>query len=195
MLAAVNAQRKRKLGDVPLTDVFAAVSAGTPPSVSLHAHATQSNTVLHRPHLPQITDCGLSITQGALLQGPCEQGKKLKVSEVPVMLSHRYVLLLPSGEASVMVRLRPSADDPGCMAVTRLPALRPGQPPPGPLLGGRQPGHHPAPAHPLRLRGQRARTRAPAPAAGGGASASSGPSQLGTRLKPSSCRPGPDTTV
>ena len=85
------------------------------------------------------------------------------------------------------------------MTLTRLPTLRPGQSPPGPLLGGRQPGHHPAPAHPLRLRGQRARTRAPAPAAGGGASASSGPSQLGARLKsrfkPASCRPGPDTTV
>uniref|UniRef100_A0A8C5AVN3 Hypoxia-inducible factor 1-alpha n=2 Tax=Gadus morhua TaxID=8049 RepID=A0A8C5AVN3_GADMO len=80
MLAAVNAQRKRKLGDVPLTDVFAA---------------------------------------GALLQGPCEQGKKLKVSEVPVMLSHRYVLLLPSDLASLL--LGPSSEG-GSPAIT-LPQL------------------------------------------------------------------------
>ena len=104
MLAAQNAQRKRKLGDVPLTEVFEAVSADTPPSVSLHPHTTQSSAVLHLPHLPQISECGLSVSQGALLQGPCEQGKKLKVSEVPVVLSHRYILLLPSGEANVVVR-------------------------------------------------------------------------------------------
>ena len=104
MLAAQNAQRKRKLGDVPLTEVFAAVSTPpeTPPSVSLHPHASQSSTVLHTYHMS--VKCGVSILQGALLQGPCEQGKKLKVSEVPVVLSHRYILLLPSGEANVMVR-------------------------------------------------------------------------------------------
>ncbi|CAL8286874.1 unnamed protein product [Lota lota] len=64
MLAAQNAQRKRKLGDVPLTEVV-----GT----------------------------------GALLQGPCEQGKKPKVSEVPVVLSHRYILVLPSDLTSLLL--------------------------------------------------------------------------------------------
>ncbi|KAG7275433.1 hypothetical protein CRUP_033166 [Coryphaenoides rupestris] len=81
MLAAQNTQRKRKLGDVPLSDII-----GT----------------------------------GSLLQGMYEPSKKLKVSEVPTVLSHRYILLLPSDLAS---RLLGTSSENSSSPAINLPQL------------------------------------------------------------------------
>ncbi|CAL8272906.1 unnamed protein product [Merluccius merluccius] len=92
MLVAQNVQRKRKLGDVHFPEVVGMVSAKTPSSVRLHSsHTSQRSYYTSYCHVTGVF---------SFLQGAPEQSKKLKVCEVPTVLSHRYILLLPTDLAS-----------------------------------------------------------------------------------------------